>query len=150
MHMLGGDNHFDGGLIIETAEHATGFAFLVQALESAGLSDTVRISNLHAFGRTFRLQGRGGRNHNLNHHTMCTIGANVAPCIAGGVASSGKDFGAVAIDSQSGKGGDGGDIPVTESLEAVAKTLGAALGIARDRLEKRILGGKVIEAAVAG
>lgn len=148
---MGGDNHFDSGLVIETAEHQSGFAFLVQllaALETAGLSDSVTISNLHAFGRTFRL-GRGGRNHNLNHHAMCTIGANVVPCIGGGVAPSGNDFGAVAIDSETGQGGDGGDIPVTESLEAAAKTLGAALGIARDRLDTRIVGGKVIEAAVA-
>jgi len=147
----GGDNHFDGGLIEETAQHASGFAFFVQlleALDAAGLRDSVTVLNLHAFGRTFRLTGRGGRNHNLNHHAMCTIGANVNPCIAGGVASSGNDQGAVPIDSQTGQGGDGGDIPVTESLEAAAKTLGASLGIGRERLETRILGGKVIEAAL--
>jgi hypothetical protein len=59
------------------------------------------------------------------------------------------DYYATPIDSQSGRGvSGGGDIPFAETLSAMGKTLGAAVGVAPAVLDRYILGGKVVRAAL--
>ena len=152
---FGGDNHNDTGLAREAAEHVTGVARMgrlmteLDALRAEGvLRHDVIVSTLNVFGRTLRNQGSGkGRDHNLNHHVMAITGPNVRGGVMGGIEPSGNDYGASGIDSQT--GAKGGDIDVNDTLESAAKTLGRALGIGQDRLEERIDGGKVIDAALA-
>lgn len=149
---FGGDNHNDAGLVNErdqTVQALADLNFLFAELESAGLSDMVTVANLSVFGRTLGKKGAAGRDHNLNHHVMMISGANVGAGVYGGIIESGNDFGATAIDSVSGQGEQGGDIPQDETLEAAGKTLAAACGLAADRIELRIDGGKVIEPAIA-
>ena len=42
----------------------------------------------------------------------------------------------------------GGDIPFAETLAAMGKTLGAAVGVPRETLDRHILGGKVVTGAL--
>jgi hypothetical protein len=114
-----------------------------------GLADQVTVTNLSVFGRTLGKKGTAGRDHNLNHHVMMISGPAVQPGVFGGIKESGNDFGATSIDSATGEGGNGGDIPEEETLEAAAKTLATVVGLAPDRVELRVAGGKVISAAVA-
>lgn len=148
---FGGDNHKDAGLVDERDQTVTGVATwssIFDELLDVGLEDSVTVANLNVFGRTLRNQGSGkGRDHNLNHHVMAITGPNVRGGVMGGIEPSGNDYGASGIDSQT--GAKGGDIDVNDTLESAAKTLGRALGIGQDRLEERIDGGKVIDAALA-
>lgn len=149
---FGGDNHTDAGLVKERDETIAALEslnFLFSELQSAGLSDMVTVANLSVFGRTLGKKGTAGRDHNLNHHVMMISGANVQGGVFGGITESGNDFGATAIDSVTGEGGGGGDIPQEETLEAAGKTLAAACGLSADRIDLRISGGKVIEPAIA-
>lgn len=149
---FGGDNHADAGLANEAAQTVTGIqaiSSLLSQLEAKGLQDKVTIANLSVFGRTLAQKGTRGRNHNLNHHVMMVSGANVNPGVIGSVTESGNDFGATGIDSLTGAGSDDGDIPANETLEGAAKTLGRALGISAERVNTRISGGKIIEAALS-
>lgn len=149
---FGGDNHADEGLEKEAAQTVTGvqaISNLMSQLQAKGLQDKVTIANLSVFGRTLAQKGTNGRNHNLNHHVMMVSGANVKPGVIGSVTESGNDFGATGIDSISGVGSDNADIPANETLESTAKTLGCALGISAERINTRISGGKIIEAALS-
>lgn len=149
---FGGDNHSDDGLVKERDETIAALQILgdfYTELEAAGLRDRVTVANLSVFGRTLGSKGTKGRDHNLNHHVMMISGANVGSGVFGSIAPSGKDFGAQAIDSASGAGGEGGDVPEDQTLEAAAKTLAATVGVPADRIEHRIAGGKVIAPAVA-
>ena len=150
---FGGDNHKDAGLATEASETISGiasFRFLFEELQSTGLADQVTFANLGPFGRTFAKDGTEGRDHNLNHHTMMITGAHVNPGIYGGIKEVETDFGATAIDSVTGQGVEGGDIPEDETLESAARTLATILGVPPARIDARIEGGKLIEAAVAG
>jgi len=149
---FGGDNHRDGGLADETAETLSGIqalSNLFNQLRQRGLQDRVTVANLNVFGRTLSEKGTRGRNHNLNHHVMMISGANVNPGVIGSVERSGKDFGATGIDSITGAGGNNADIPEDQTLEGATKTLGCALGISEERMNLRINGGKVIQAALS-
>ncbi|MEO1273518.1 MAG: DUF1501 domain-containing protein [Myxococcota bacterium] len=119
-------------------------------LESAGLTDQVTVANLNVFGRTLSKKGTEGRDHNLNHHVMMISGAHVSPGVFGGLEPVGNDFGATPINSATGQGSDGGDIPREETLESAAKTLARTIGVPQSRIEERIQGGKIIQAAIAG
>jgi len=90
----------------------------------------------------------GGRNHNQNHHVMTLFGKHVKGGVIGGVDVVDNDYGAVAIDSKTGKGGDGGDIDPLTSLESAGKTLAAALQLPADVIDQRIAAGKVVSAAL--
>lgn len=147
---FGGDNHKDAGLVKERDETVSGVATwssIFDELLAVGLEDSVTVANLNVFGRTLRNQGGSkGRDHNLNHHVMSICGPNVRGGVMGGIESSGNDYGATGIDSQTGAAG--GDIDPNDTLESAAKTLGRALGIERGRLDERIDGGVPIEAAL--
>jgi hypothetical protein len=84
-------------------------------------------------------------------HITLIVGARVK----GGVTPKNDDYGALAIDSASGRGVAGGDISPADSLASVGKTLGAALGLPEDAIDKTIVNpssgatvGKLIRAAL--
>jgi hypothetical protein len=149
---FGGDNHNDSGLAKEGDQTVAALASLgtfFAELDAVGLADQVTVANLSVFGRTLGKKGTQGRDHNLNHHVMMISGPAVQPGVFGAIKPTGNDFGATGIDSETGAGGNGGDIPEDETLEAAAKTLATVVGLAPDRVELRIGAGKVIKAAIA-
>lgn len=146
-----GDNHNDGNLARESDQTVSGMATL-QALfghlRTAGLQDAVTVAFLDVFGRTLEKKGTQGRDHNGNHHVMFMAGPNVRSSVVGGVVPTGKDWGAQAIASTTGAADEGGDIAFLDTLGAMGKTLGAALGIDPSVLDSEILQGKIVQAAV--
>ncbi|HSI04594.1 MAG TPA: hypothetical protein VLC93_08965, partial [Myxococcota bacterium] len=97
--------------------------------------------------RTLKMVG-DGRSHNQEHHVMTIIGRRAKGGVYGGVAQGTRDFGATAIDSESGASRTTADIPADETLQGAAKTLAAAVGLSSERIGVRINGGRVITAAV--
>ena len=79
---------------------------------------------------------------------MTVFGRRVKPGVIGAPAPLGNDFGAMAINSQTGAGRDDGDISPEDTLQAAAATLAAAVGVSRERIGVRVNGGRVVEAAV--
>ncbi|MET0388765.1 MAG: hypothetical protein ABW321_22525 [Polyangiales bacterium] len=154
---FGGDNHFDGDLSAESDQTVSGMqtlAGLISGLASTELTDKVTFASLNVFGRTLLMQG-AGRSHNRNHHLTLLIGKHVQGRVIGGVAPLGDDYTALPIDSESGAGEAGGDIPLSQSLASVGKTLGAALGLPSESLDAIVkyptsnrAAGKVIRAAL--
>lgn len=155
---FGGDNHFDAGLTAEADQTVSGMATLVKLMNGLGdatLLDKVTVGSFNVFGRTLLMQD-AGRSHNRNHHLTLLIGKNVKGSVIGGVVPVGNDYGAQAIQSSTGRGDASGDIAPTDSLASVGKTLGVALGLPRERVEKIVQfantgasAGKVITAAIA-
>ena len=78
------------------------------------------------------------------------IGEGLRGGVVGGIEPTGKDYQAQAIDSGTGRASASGDLPHEETFQSMAKTLGAALGVSRTRLDEAITGGRVIESALAG
>jgi len=149
---FGGDNHNDTELTTEATDTVASIATLGALwteLTAQGLQDQVTFASLNVFGRTLKRNAGGGRNHNQNHHVMTLFGKNVKGGVIGGVDRVDSDYGAVAIDSMTGKGGPGGDIDPLTSLESAGKTLAAALQMPSERIDQRISGGKVVAAAIA-
>ncbi len=149
---FGGDNHNDSDLADEAEQTLSSIGsleFLWSELKAAGLQDQVTFASFNTFGRTLKRNTRGGRDHNGNHHAMLLFGPKIRGSVIGGIAAEGKDFAATAFDSATGQSTPDGDVPPAESLESAAKTLGTALGVAPEILEKRISGGKVITAALS-
>jgi hypothetical protein len=147
---FGGDNHRDPGLAKEAAETIAGVAAidsLLQKLGEFGLTDQVTFAMMNVFGRTLTLRQQG-RAHHADHHVSVLIGKGIRPGVVGGLAPLGPDFGATDIDSASGRSAPGGDIPVVDSMSAMAKTLGSALGIDPAELDANIDGGKIVTAAL--
>jgi hypothetical protein len=155
---FGGDNHFDGDLSKESDQTVSGMASLVKLMNGLGdasLLDKVSVGSFNVFGRTLLMQG-AGRSHNRNHHMTLLIGKNVRGSVIGGVVPVANDYGAQAISSTTGRGDASGDIAPADSLASVGKTLGVALGIPREQVDKTVLfantgasSGKVIQAALA-
>jgi len=148
---FGGDNHHDTDLGDEVAETTTGVASLVSfmaSLNSLGLQDQVTFMTLNVFGRTL-MNAAQGRGHNGNHQGSIVIGKAFKSMVIGGVAQVEDDFGAQAIDSSSGVGGTGGDIPPAETLGSFGKTMLASVGTDSATIDKNISIGKVITAALA-
>jgi len=148
---FGGDNHGDDDLSDERDQTISSTAALGQLwteLKTFGLEDRVTIASLNVFGRTLVRSKTGGRNHNQNHHVLMLAGARVRPSVIGGIVPLGGDFAASGIDSHTGLAAADGDIPPQTSLESAGKTLGAALGFSRELLDRRIISGKVVEAAL--
>jgi hypothetical protein len=166
---FGGDNHSDGDLANEVAAHTdtkrgvAGINMILQALIDNELEDKVTFSTLNVFGRNLngisKTESRQGRDHYGNHSVAVMIGKNIAPGVTGGVTnvtggfgSSGAALGAGDIDSASGSLVAGGDVPRTETHVAMARTLGAALGIPQAAMDTSLVqgsGGKVIAGSLA-
>jgi hypothetical protein len=151
---FGGDNHTDTALANEAAQHVSGVAAigsLMAQLASAGLSDQVTFMSLNVFGRTLIAKtGDSGRDHNPNHQVSITIGKPFKPGVLGGVARVGSDYGALGIDSKTGKGlATGADIDAGSTLASFGKTALSAVGVDPGTIDTLISTGKVVPAALA-
>ena len=156
---FGGDNHGDVGLASETAGTVASVAAIsdfVTRLTSYGLQDQVTIALQNVFGRTMSILNHSnnadGRNHNANHHCSVFIGKPFKSVVVGGVAlnNSKNDYRAVGFDSATGAINDaGGDVPYTDTLSSVGKTLALATGVDQTTIDTQIIQGKVIPAALA-
>jgi uncharacterized protein (DUF1501 family) len=150
---FGGDNHTDPDLMkSEVPEAETGvqrIGALMETLRGYGLSDSTTFAMYNVFGRTLKKLGTQGRDHWASHHTTIMIGKPIRGGVIGGLEPAAGDYYASPIDSKTGKGvTGGGDIPFKETLAAMGKTLGAAVGLPRAVLETEISQGKVVEAAL--
>jgi hypothetical protein len=150
---FGGDNHADFNLTKESEETQSGVAAigtLMAKLEEHKLEDRVTFATLNVFGRTLKQIGTKGRHHWADHHVSLLIGKSIRAGIVGAVApGSSQDYTALPIDSQSGQGTTGGDIPVNHTLSAFGKTLGFAVGVPEDVLDQNIGKGKIVRGALA-
>ncbi len=155
---FGGDNHRDNDLSRETSQTISGvnqFRNLVQAIDSLRsegvLKQEVIVGSLNVFGRTLSIdrKGRNGRDHNNRHHVTMLIGDSIKPGIVGGVEKVGRDWGATGFNSNTGASTNSGDVPYNQTFEAVAKTIGAAMGVGETELDEDINGGRIIRAALA-
>ena len=123
---------------------------LMEALRVAGLQDQVTFAAYNVFGRTLKKNGTAGRDHWGSHHATVMIGGGLRGGVIGGLEPKASDYYATPIDSKTGAGKSGaGDIPFGETLAAMGKTLGAAVGLAPSTLDQHISGGKVVSAALA-
>ena len=151
------DDHVD---VNNRGTGAAGIQAVMDALAMMNLSDKVTFATLNVFGRNLngldKVMSRGGRDHYGNHSVAVMIGKNIVPGVVGGVVpvsdfGSNGALGASDIDSASGAGVPGGDIPRLETHVAMARTLGAALGIPASVLDPSFVqdaGGKVVAAAL--
>jgi hypothetical protein len=149
---FGGDNHRDVGLAAETAQTVSGvatIAALMQQLAAAGLSDKVTFMSLNVFGRTLGPGNTDGRQHNENHQVSVTIGKPFLGGVIGGVAPAQKDYGALPIDSKTGKGSVTGDIPMVSTLASFGRTMLAAVGVAPAVITSDVTSGTIITPALA-
>lgn len=151
---FGGDNHNDAGLVRETNETISGVARMgrlmteLEGLRSEGvLRHDVLVGSINVFGRTLRTRGTAGRDHQRGHHVTVMMGPGLRGSVIGGVERSGNDFRSTSIDSTTGL--PGGDIPFEENLGAMAKTLGAALGVPSEVLDESVHLGRPVRAALA-
>ncbi len=151
---FGGDNHNDNGLTTEAAQTVSGVAALgqlvseIDGLRAEGvLRHEVIVGTMNVFGRTLKKKGMNGRDHNRGHHVSVLIGSSLSPGVIGGIEPNGNDFVARSINSTTGSAG--GDIPFEETLGSMAKTLGLALGISRERMDAAVKLGRPVEAALA-
>jgi hypothetical protein len=149
---FGGDNHHDAGLAAETTQTVSGvgaIANLMSQLQALGLQDRVTFMSLNVFGRTLGPANTDGRQHNGNHQVSITIGKPFRGGVVGGVAPVGSDYGALPIDSKSGRGVAGADIAAVDTLASFGKTALAAVGADPSVLSTTIASGKVITPALA-
>ncbi len=149
---FGGDNHRDVGLQAETTQTVAGvatIAALMAQLASAGLADRVTFMSLNVFGRTLGPGNTDGRTHNPNHQVSITIGKPFLGGVIGGVGPVQSDYGALGIDSKTGKGAASGDIPPVGSLASFGKTMLSAVGVDPATTATDIASGTLIEAALA-
>lgn len=148
---FGGDNHFDYGLTREVEGTVSGvqrIGQLMQRLAQYGLADRVTFALINVFGRTLKKRGLAGREHWPSHSTAVLIGKGLRAGVVGGLAPGEGDFCALPIDSNSGRGDAAGDIAVADSLAALGKTLGRAVGLPQTLLDQRIAPGKVVRGAL--
>jgi hypothetical protein len=149
---FGGDNHADSQLNAEVSQTTSGVAAignLWNRLNALGIQDQVTFAQLNVFGRTFRRNTRGGRDHNRNHSVLVTFGPKVKPGVTGGITATNDSFGgtALGINSVNGTTRDP-DINQTDTLSSVGKTLMALCGIPEERINKRISNGKIIQSVL--
>jgi len=119
-------------------------------LAAVGLQDKVCFVSLNVFGRT--LTTMDGRNHHGDHHCSVLVGKPFKGGVIGGAESANHDYRAMSLDSTTGAGvaSGGGDIPFSDTLTSMAKTLGVAAGADPNYLDSNINGnGKVINAALS-
>ena len=142
-----GDNHTDNNFTNEgtqTTASVNSIKTLMSKLSTYGLQDKVTFASIHVFGRTFEtLNGRG---HNASHSVSLMIGKGFKGGVVGGIVPGGH---AANIDSSSGMASDSGDLAATDTLAALAKTLGAGIGLTDAQVNDQITSGIVVRAALA-
>ncbi len=151
---MGGDNHTDADLAkSEVPQQEAGVATIAkmwEQLQAAGLQDKVTFAMYNVFGRTLKKNGTTGRDHWGSHHATVMMGKAIKGGVIGGLEPKAMDYYATAIDSQSGASlPGGGDIPFSETLSAMGKTLGAAVGVLPATLDRYIAGGKIVKGALS-
>jgi len=152
---FGGDNHVDTALAGESKQTVAGAAtignFWTQ-LNAAGMQDRVTFAMMNVFGRTLSAaKGSGnGRNHHGDHHVTVMIGKPFKGSVVGGVEPANGDYRATSIDSASGSAvaGGSGNVPFSETLSAMGKTLGVGCGVSGSLLDLSIRGGKYVAGAL--
>ena len=155
MHIpFGGDNHTDTDLAGETKAQTRSrprrtMSLLKQKLTEHGLQDRVTFAAMNVFGRTLAKKGTTGRDHLANHHATVMFGKGLTGSVVGGLVPQAGDFAALPIVSASGVGDPSGDIAFNDTLGAMAKTLGSALGVSPAALDENIMTGKAVRAALA-
>ncbi len=152
---FGGDNHTDQDLVrAEVPQHESAIkqiGTLMESLRTAGLENRVTFAAYNVFGRTLKKLGVAGRDHWASHHATVMIGSALRGGVVGGVEPKAMDYYATGIDAQTGGARPGGgDIPFTETLAAMGKTLGAASGLPAETLDRHIGGGKVVTGQLLG
>ncbi|HEX2733591.1 MAG TPA: DUF1501 domain-containing protein [Polyangiaceae bacterium] len=163
---FGGDNHSDNSLANEVSQHTAtdngcaGIQAIMDELTSASLQDKVTFMTFNVFGRNLndsKASARSGRDHYGNHSVAVVIGKNVNPGVYGGVrAVNGGQLGASGIDSATGDSvasDSDADIPRLQTHVAMARTVGAALGLTPEIVDNMFntdAGGKLITAAIVG
>lgn len=157
-YSFGGDNHTDNGLNGEaqqTVASCTAIQDFITKITTYGLQDQVTMAFQNVFGRTLSMNSHSGdangRNHNANHHCSVLIGSGFKASVIGGVQlqTNGQDYQATDVDSATGNIAAGGDVPYTDTLASVGKTLGAACGVSQTDLDTQITNGKVVTGALA-
>jgi len=149
---FGGDNHHDAALGNEAMQTVSGVAAinsLMSQIAAAGLGDQVSFVSLNVFGRTLGPANTDGRQHNQNHQVSIAIGKPFRAGVIGGVTPMAGDYGALPIDSKSGRGSASGDIAAIDTLASFGKTLLASVGVAPDVISAAITSGQVIQPALA-
>jgi hypothetical protein len=147
-----GDNHRDIALAAESAQTISGVAAigaLMALLKSTGLQDQVSLMSPNVFGRTLNGGSVDGRSHNPNHQVSFTIGKPFRGSVIGGVAPVAGDYGALPIDSKTGKGSTSGDISAVDTLPSFGQSMLAAVGVERKDIAYAINRGQVIAGALA-
>lgn len=149
----GGDNHSDSGLATEAAETVASveaITNLMGRLREFGLQDRVTFVAQNVFGRTLcrKVREPNGRDHHGNHHCSVMIGSRIRSSLVGGVELKGIEYEGQDLSSQTGQGGAGGDIAFADTLGAMGKTLGVAVGVNQSVLDDQITQGKVVKAAL--
>jgi hypothetical protein len=159
---FGGDNHGDTGLATEIAGHQTGVASIAKmmaGLTAANLQNQVTFVMSNVFGRTM-VNGfnANGRQHNDRHHVTVMIGSGIqssvigGPTLAQGAAGGGgqgtTEYSALPIVSSTGLGSTSGDIVYGDTLQSMAKTLAAGVGLPSSIISQNILSGTVVPAAL--
>jgi Protein of unknown function (DUF1501) len=160
---FGGDNHGDPGLANEIAGHQSGVASIAKmmtALAAANMQDKVTFVMSNVFGRTM-VNGfnAAGRQHNDRHHVTVMIGSGIqgsvigGPTLTQGAAAGGgagtTEYAALPIESSTGLGSMSGDITYGNTLQSMAKTLSAAVGMPSSVISQNILSGTVVGPALA-
>jgi hypothetical protein len=151
---FGGDNHQDPDLMnAEVPQAEIGvqrISDLMAQLQTYGLQDTTTFAMYNVFGRTLVKLGLAGRDHWASHHTTVMIGKGVRAGVVGGLEPKAGDYYATPIDSATGDAAPGaGDIAFADTLSAMGKTLGMAVGVSKDLLDEQIMNGKPVTAALA-
>ena len=148
---FGGDNHSDEGLVREADQHETGVAAiskLQQTLQGLGIVDSTTFALFNVFGRTLKKLGQKGRDHWASHHATIMIGKAIRPGVVGGLEPKAGDYYCLPIDSATGKGAASGDIEFADTLAAMGKTVGAAVGLPAASLDAAIARGKIVRGAL--
>jgi hypothetical protein len=142
-----GDNHSDANFTNEATQtnaSVNNIKNLMSKLKSYDLQDKVTFATLNVFGRQFNeVNGRG---HNASHSVSLMIGKGFKGGVVGGIVPGGH---AADIDPATGQATEGGELAATDSLAAVAKTLGRGLGLTDAQLDDQITSGVAVKAVIA-
>jgi len=148
---FGGDNHSDANLQNEATRTTSAVAAintLMDRLQTLGVSDQTSFAAMNVFGRTLAKKGTTGRDHWSNHHCSILIGSQFKGGVIGGLRPYNGDYGAMPINSQTGRADLAGDVPFGDTLGALGKTLGAALGVSEGTLTENISTGRIVRGAL--
>ncbi len=145
---FGRDNHSASGTEeADTIASCDVLAFLWDRLNSMGLANQTTFCLQNVFGRSPIANAAGGRGHWGAHNVAVMFGPNVKPGVTGSVKISGTQGYSTGINSVTGSA-TSPDVPTTETLGAVAKTVMKACGVDDTTIDQRVSLGKILRSAV--